>query len=118
MVSYRTRGAGRDWDLSTAADLGGHGGPGPLTAQFVPGAGAVLLAVRDDSSGSSVTWLDPDQSTPCQWLRESTPIVGGHAVPVNDAGKATVLAVSTAGGLLALRPDRSRTSLTSMKEVP
>ncbi|MEU5911525.1 PIG-L family deacetylase [Micromonospora sp. NPDC047527] len=118
VLSYRTRGAGREWDLLTAADLGGHGGPGPLTARYVADSGAVLLAVRDDASSSSVAWLDPGGSTPCRWLREPTPIAGGHAVQVDHSGRPVVLAVSTAGGLFALRPNRSGSSLTSTKEVP
>ncbi|WCN83026.1 PIG-L family deacetylase [Micromonospora sp. LH3U1] len=118
VLSYRSRSAGRGWDLSTAVDLGGHGGPGPLTARFVPGEGAILVAVRDDESGSSVTWLDPAGPTPCRWLRESTPIVGGHALQVDEGGRPVVLAVSTAGGLLASRPDRNGSPLYSMKEVP
>ncbi|MEU8019942.1 PIG-L family deacetylase [Micromonospora parva] len=118
VLSYRTRGAGREWDLSMAADLGGHGGPGPLTVRYVPRAGAVLLAVRDDASGSSVAWWDPDVSTPCRWFREATPITGGHAVQVDGSGCPVVLAVSTAGGLRVSRPEPNGSSVNSMKEVP
>ncbi|GAA4561854.1 PIG-L family deacetylase [Micromonospora coerulea] len=117
-VSFRTRDDGRTWDPASLTDLGGHGGPGPMAARYVPDAGAVLLAVRDDDSATSLIWVRPDGRPRGPWLREPTPIAGSHAVSVDSAGRSLVLAVSAAGGLLALPVTRSASSLTSTKEVP
>ncbi|NES28247.1 hypothetical protein GCE86_02440 [Micromonospora terminaliae] len=118
IVSFRTGDDGRNWDPSTLVDLGGHGGPGPIAARFVPGAGAVLVAVRDDESATSVTWVGLDGRARGPWLREPTPIAGSHALSIDSSGLPLVLAVSAGGGLLRLRLKHSAPSVTSMKEVP
>ncbi|WP_446219234.1 PIG-L family deacetylase [Micromonospora sp. IBHARD004] len=118
VVSLRTRGDGHVWDPSSLVDLGGHGGPGPIAARFVPDAGAVLVAVRDDASATSVIWVGPDGRARGAWLREATPVAGSHAVSMDSTERPVVLAVSAGGGLLAMPVARSTSSLTSMKEVP
>ncbi|MFU8850630.1 PIG-L family deacetylase [Micromonospora sp. SL1-18] len=117
IVSFRTRDDGRAWDPSSLMDLGGHGGPGPIAARFVPDAGAVLVALRDDDSATSAIWVGLDGRAGSAWLREPTPIAGSHAVSIDSSGRPVVLAVSAGGGLLTLRPGPAASSLTLMKEV-
>ncbi|WP_158610109.1 PIG-L family deacetylase [Micromonospora globbae] len=116
VVSLRAFGA-TGWDLCSPVDLGGHGGPGPIAAQFVPGADAVLVAVRDDDSATSVTWVDLDGRGRGAWMRHPTPIAGSHAVSIDSAGRPIVLAVSAGGGLLILLVDQAASSVTLMKEA-
>ncbi|MFC4021897.1 hypothetical protein ACFOW4_28705 [Micromonospora sp. GCM10011542] len=118
VVSFRTVGDGPVWDPSSLVDLGGHGGPGPIAARFVPDAGAVLVAVRDDDSATSVIWVGLDGRARGAWMREPTPIAGSHAVSVNSAGRPVVLAVSAGGGLLTHEVEQAASSINVMKEVP
>ncbi|SCL22373.1 GlcNAc-PI de-N-acetylase [Micromonospora rhizosphaerae] len=118
VVSFRTRGDGQVWDPSSLVDLGGHGGPGPIAARFVPDRREVLVAVRDDASATSVLRVGPDGRARGTWLREATPVAGSHAVSVDSSGRPVVLAVSAGGGLLTLPVTPSTSSVSSMKEVP
>lgn len=118
VLSFRTAGADRTWDPSSLTDLGGHGGPGPIAARYVPGAGAVLVAVRDDASATSLAWVEPSGRLSGPWRSEPTPIVGSHTLSVDPTGRPMVLAVSASGGLVTLRPNRSASSVKLMKEIP
>lgn len=118
VLSLRTCGEGGAWDPSSLADLAGHGGPGPIAAAFVPDAGALLVAVRDDAAATSLVWVRPDGRPAGPWLREPTPIAGSHTIAVDPAGRPVVLAVSAAGGLLTWRTGPSTSSVPLMKEVP
>ncbi|PZG23432.1 hypothetical protein C1I95_03205 [Micromonospora craterilacus] len=116
-VSFRTD-DGQVWDPSSLVDLGGHGGPGPIAARYVPDAGGVLVAVRDDASATSLTWVRPDGRVAGPWFREPTTIAGSHTVAVDSTGRPLVLAITASGGLLTMSTGRSMSSVTLMKEVP